>query len=189
MVQSSELSWIRNRSPKTINQSQNFKFLGLSLSTISLVCTNLISQPYCNLIWSPGPLAMICWPSSASKRGWAPSWPMSQVISIQRLMIMSGLRSVWFVPLNFCAFSFSQEPSAYTNTRRKFRDNSREKLTDSVNKFMKSLLLTSSRKTHLQIWCHKMTVLMILASVSWLIPATLTVSTENKLFNCMCIFC
>ena len=137
---------------------------------------------------------MICWPSSASRRGWAASWPMSPVISILGLMIMSGLRSEWFVSLNFCASSsFSQEPSsAYTNTRsskrRKFRDNSREKLTDSVNKFMKSLLLTSSRKTHLKIWCNKMTVLMILASVSWLIPATSTASTENELFNWMRIF-
>ena len=70
---------VHERSPKTINQSTNYKFLGLSLSTTSLVyslnhksidCITRVTKAWCRLTCVSGSGVMICFNQSLLARDW-----------------------------------------------------------------------------------------------------------------------
>ena len=73
---------VHERSPKTINQSTNYKFLGLSLSTTSLVyslnhksidCITRVTKAWCRLTCVSGSGVMICLQSIIARKKLATS--------------------------------------------------------------------------------------------------------------------
>ena len=73
---------VHERSPKTINQSTNYKFLGLSLSTTSLVyslnhksidCITRVTKAWCRLTCVSGSGVMICLQSIIARKRLATS--------------------------------------------------------------------------------------------------------------------
>ena len=78
-----ESSWVPRRSPKTINQSPNYKFLGLSLISTTILlyslnhkridCITRVTKAWCRLTCVSGSGVMICLQSIIARKRLATS--------------------------------------------------------------------------------------------------------------------